>query len=367
MRWLRPSGSDRLSDVTGPSAKGKGIVINPSVFDCEPLLWTGLCEGELEHPNSQLGKLAVILPVSPLSNTENFFILNHPPILESASVLRRVSKVTLIQAREGLGTFDNELLSFRYEKGGTLFARIDLELNKPDEREDYVLPPVQFDDCSEEGYTVLSSTSLFMEETESDGGIVYRIPGKGGEPARAKHKAILDTGCPIERLHHTGQKLGEVYACPFSSKRSESFAIHKFTQNSDNLHAIRKTHIMLDTKNSFVLQFHANFDREYVKKFTEVKGSLPLSVRSLLVATEDDFDTLVRKLREINTLLKKRGKEPLIVALIGTGRVTTFLSHTRLRFTDGKPEKKRIKGDLVTVEGIPMGSKPNLVNAILKI
>ncbi len=139
-----------------------------------------------------------------------------------------------------------------------------------------------------------------------------------------------------------------------------------FLRNEDTLHAIRKKHIMIDTKNTFVLQFHANYDREYVKRFTTVKGSLPLSTRSLLVATEDDFDGMERKLKEINALLKSRGKDPLVVALMGLGKVKSFLSHTRRRHTDGKPEKSRVKGDLVTVEGIPMGTQPAKIDAVLK-
>ena len=194
LRLFKPTISDRLSNFI-PEPKGKGILLNPSVFDCEPLLWTGLCERELEYPNSVLGKISVILPVSPLSNTDNFFLLNHPPFMESASVMRRVSKVTLILAMEGLGTFDNNLGSFSYEKGGTLFAKFDLEINKIDEREEYELPPVEYDAPDDEGYTTLSNATAFMDGTETDGGVVYRIPGKGGEIARAKHKAILDTGC----------------------------------------------------------------------------------------------------------------------------------------------------------------------------
>ncbi len=229
----------------------------------------------------------------------------------------------------------------------------------------YQLPPVVFDEYHNDGLTVLSQATELMGETERDGGIVYRIPGKGGEPARAKHKAILETGCLPERLPHTGQRLGEVYACPFSSQRTEKNAIHKFIGSEDNLHAIQKTHLMRDLSNSFVLQFHTNFDREYIKRFTNVKGSLPLSVRSLLVAAEDNFESMERKLREINAALKNRGKDPLIVALIGEEKVSSFLSHTRRRHTDGKPEKTRVKGDMVTVEGVPMGSQPKLIDAIL--
>ncbi len=88
LRISRPTINDKVSNITGPQGVGKGVILNPSVFDCESLLWTVICEGELESPESKPGKLAVILTVSPLSNTENFFLLNHPPLLESASVMR---------------------------------------------------------------------------------------------------------------------------------------------------------------------------------------------------------------------------------------------------------------------------------------
>lgn len=166
------------------------------------------------------------------------------------------------------------------------------------------------------------------------------------------HESLVEAGNQPEVIPHTGPKRSTAYAFSTHTARGVDMAIHNFLKGGSVIHAVRKKHVMQDNTKTLVLQFHTPYNLEYLENFLSIDGCVALSNRSLIVVTEDDFESLETKLEGINDALKHRMRDPLVVGLIGAEKARYFLSTTRVRHTD--------------VEGLVMGTHPNLIEKALR-
>ena len=165
-----------------------------------------------------------------------------------------------------MGSFDETFKRFLYGKNDSAFALIELALGMDTESESFVLPKVTYEYLYQDQGTALTHTSLrYMEGSADNGAILYHIPKAGGQTAKEKHQRLKDAGCVPLLVPHTGPKRATAHVYPTHTSAGADKAINSFLGGDRPVLAIQKKHLMKDTTNSLVLQFHTPYDLEYVK------------------------------------------------------------------------------------------------------